>query len=142
MLLLWGEALGGTKSMMSAIEPIVDVVPGVAGGALEPVFVEEKTETIISHKISVGIPDTRRPASRARNSDSLELCVMAPCFLTDQDNGTKVLGPTNARKVHWCFCCVGTQQRMRRQQRASKRSRRFCHQHNRPARDAWYTTCS
>ena len=66
--------------MMSAIEPIVDVGPGVTGGVLEPVFVGAKTETITSHKISVGIPVTRRPASSARNSDSLELCVSAPCL--------------------------------------------------------------
>ena len=64
---------------------------------LEP-SVGDNVATIVSHNTNVGRPVIRRPASNATISDSLELWVAAPCFFTNQDSGTKVCGPTRAKK--------------------------------------------
>ena len=68
----------------------------LVGIALEPSG-GDNVETIVSHSTNVGSPVILNPASKATISDSLELCVTAPCFFTNHASGTNVLGPTRAK---------------------------------------------
>ena len=56
-----------------------------------------KISWIIDHRPNAGIPSVRSPVSKDMISASLELCETAPCFLHNQDKGTKVRLPHRQR---------------------------------------------
>ena len=52
----------------------------------------------ISQNASAGMPSTRRAASNEISSDSAQEVLIEPCFLQNQDIGTKVCGPMSTKK--------------------------------------------